>query len=150
MASAPSDTEPPEDEESQEILNVQSLQHDKLLQVTTHFHDNQFTHPPLASTTPEPKLYAYISGIGVIEGYVPPLPPPLPVTVREYVDEPGVTAETQLAIWSTFPLINYLPVDKTCITCWKQEERTMLSKFCDDIISVHCLLPHLFDTLGNL
>ena len=152
IASQRTDTGPIENEESQAIPNVhQPVQHDKLLQVV-HFCDDQeddhFTHPPLAPTTPEPKLYAYsTSGIGIVEGrYVPPLPPPLPVTVHEYVEQPGITAKTQLAI----PLVDYFPVDKTGITCWTQEELTMLSKFFDDIINVHCLHPDDFDTLGNL
>ena len=121
IASSPSDTEPQE---------------------------HHFTHPPHAPTTPEPKEYAYISGFGIVEAYVPPVLP-LPVIVHEYV-EPNVTAETQLAIWNAFPLINFLPVDETSITCWTQEELTMLSKFSDHTINVYCFRSDDFHKLGFL
>lgn len=110
-----------------------------------------FRWVPAASPV-EPDSTARRNGqarIGVIEGYVPPLPPPLAVTVHEYV-EPGLTAETQLALWNASPLVDHLPLDETGITCWKQEDLTMLSKFCNNIINVHCLRPHLFNTHGNL
>ena len=136
IASPPNDTEPQEHEKSITNPNVEPKQ------------NHQFTHPPHAPTTPEPKVYAYISGIGIVEGYVPPLLP-LPVIVHEYV-EPNVTAITQLTIWNAFPLINFLPVNETSITCWTQEELTMLSKFSDHTINVYCSQPDDFHRLGIL